>query len=302
MNNPLPDFTPLQIADRGLLHKMLWQFQPAISELTFTNLFIWRNHYGTRWAQYKDWLLFICEPSDSAPFALPPIGPSPRLEPALAILDWLTKEKNLTNPSIERADKTLADELQGRNKLLVTPSREHFDYVYLAKDLIKLEGRKFHAKKNHVNKFTSTYKFVYEPLRREHVEQCLQMMNRWCELKKCDEDMGLAGEWTAIREAFENLQALEIQGGVLKIDGKVEAFSLGEMLNKNTAVIHIEKANPDFEGIYAMMNRQFCEHSWNAASYINREQDMGIPGLRKAKMSYNPDHLEEKFRIIKADL
>lgn len=291
------NFTSLQIVDKGLLYKMLWKLQPVTSELTFTNLFIWREHYGTRWAQYKDWLLFICEPPDSAPFALPPIGPSPRLEPALAILDWLAKEKKLPNPSIERVDKALADELQGQNRLSVTPAREHFDYVYLTQELIKLEGRKFHAKKNHVNKFTNTYEFVYEPLREEHAEQCLQMMNRWCTLKKCSEDMGLSGEWAAIKEAFENFQALEIQGGIIRINGKVEAFSLGEMLNENTAVIHIEKANPDFEGIYAAMNQQFCEHAWNGTLYINREQDMGIQGLRQAKISYNPEHFEEKFRV-----
>lgn len=98
-------------------------------------------------------------------------------------------------------------------------------------------------------------------------------------------------------QALRNFTALEMQGGVIRIDGEVEAFTLGELLNKDTAVIHIEKANPEIRGLYAAINQQFCDQAWGRVPYLNREQDLGEPGLRTAKLSYHPHHLVEKFRI-----
>jgi len=107
--------------------------------------------------------------------------------------------------------------------------------------------------------------------------------------------MNLLSESEAVRESLVNFPVLKIDGGVILIDGKVEAFTLGELLNDQTAVVHIEKANPENPGLYAMINQQFCENRWRDLLYINREQDLGEPGLRKAKLSYYPDHFVESF-------
>lgn len=123
------------------------------------------------------------------------------------------------------------------------------------------------------------------------------MATAWCQMRHCDEDLNLTGEWSAVNEVLQNLTSLKIKGGVIRVDGKVEAFALGELLNSQTAVVHIEKANPDIRGLYAVINQQFAEHNWQGVPFINREQDMGEPQLRQAKISYNPDHLVEKFRI-----
>ena len=109
--------------------------------------------------------------------------------------------------------------------------------------------------------------------------------------------MNLLDEWEAVREALNHFSALRLQGGVILMGSEVEAFALGELLNNETAVVHIEKANPEIPGLYAVINQQFCEKSWQDVPYVNREQDLGEPGLRKAKLSYYPEHLEEKFRI-----
>jgi hypothetical protein len=108
-------------------------------------------------------------------------------------------------------------------------------------------------------------------------------------------------ELEAIREALTNFSALKFQGGVILIDNKVEAFTLGELLNNQTAVVHIEKANPEIKGAYAIINQQFCEKTWHNIPYINREQDLGESGLRQAKLSYSPDHMVEKYSIKLAD-
>jgi hypothetical protein len=109
--------------------------------------------------------------------------------------------------------------------------------------------------------------------------------------------MNLLDEWEAVREALKHFSSLRIEGGVILIDDKVGAFALGELLNRQTAVVHIEKANPQIPELYAVINQQFCERSWQNVTYVNREQDLGETGLRKAKLSYHPAHLEEKFQI-----
>ena len=109
--------------------------------------------------------------------------------------------------------------------------------------------------------------------------------------------MSLQGEWEAVKACLRNFHGLNLQGGTILINGKVEAFTLGELLNKETAVVHIEKANPMISGLYAAINHEFCRHSWFQVPFINREQDLGVPGLRTAKLTYHPHHLVEKFRI-----
>jgi hypothetical protein len=112
---------------------------------------------------------------------------------------------------------------------------------------------------------------------------------------------GLLGEERAIYEALHNMDNLDFKGGVIHINGKVEAFALGEQLNPQTAVIHIEKANPAFDGLYQLINQEFCAHEWKDIPYINREQDLGEEGLRKAKLSYHPHHLVNKYIVTLKD-
>ena len=109
--------------------------------------------------------------------------------------------------------------------------------------------------------------------------------------------MNLMDEWKAVFNGLNHYRDLDLRGGGIIIDGRMEAFALGERLNDETAVIHIEKANPHLPGRYTLVNQQFCEHCWAEIEYINREQDLGEPGLRKAQISYHPDHLEEKYTI-----
>ncbi len=105
------------------------------------------------------------------------------------------------------------------------------------------------------------------------------------------------GEWTAIGVALKDFQALNLTGGVIIVHDRVEAFTCAELLNATTAVVHLEKANPEFRGLYPAINQQFCQQAWAGVDFINREQDLGEPGLRTAKLSYHPHHLVEKFRI-----
>jgi uncharacterized protein len=292
-----PDFKPLGLEDQDFFRRLLWDYQPETSELTFTNLFIWKDFHHFAWSLDRNWLLIISDSPSGRSWAFPPIGPSSRVASCAKLLEWLRGIKGIKAPSIERADARLVAELAQASGFLIEPTRDHFDYVYRSEDLIQLSGNRHQAQRNHIHHMQRTYAISYEPLQERHLSACLDLAEKWCAQKKCIEDLSLTGEWEAVRASLSNFQALNMQGGVILIDDQVEAFTLGEMLNKETAVVHIEKANPLISGLYAVINQEFCRHSWSQVPFINREQDLGVPGLRTAKMSYHPHHWAEKFRI-----
>lgn len=290
-----PEFKPLGLEDRDLLQRLLWDYQPETSELTFTNLFIWREFYHFSWCLEHDWLLIVSD-APGGSWALPPIGPPPRAAVCRKLLEWPGINWTAV-PSIDRADDRLLTELAQAAGFLIEPRRDHFDYVYRSADLIQLPGAKYQAKRNHIHQFQHSYPISYESLQEKHLAACLDLAAEWCTLKSCAEDLGLQGEWDAVRAGLSNFQALSLVGGVLLVEDRVAAFAVGELLNQDTAVVHLEKADPTIPGIYAVINQEFCRSSWSKAPLINREQDLGLPGLRMAKMSYHPQRLVEKFHI-----
>ncbi len=294
-----PEFRPLCLEDRPIIERYLWNSQPETSELTFTNLFIWRSLYRWQWAVDGECLLLLGQKEGQPPFFLQPVGRGPRLEAARKAVNWLEKERRISGPRIERADARFVRELSGTADFEISPVREHFDYVYRTSDLSELKGGKYHAKRNHIHRFLqqvgSAYDFV--PIGPDNLPLCIDFQERWCALKRCAEDMNLLDEWTAVRAALADYAALDIKGAAILIKGRIEAFTFGELLNEQTAVVHIEKANPEIPGLYAVINQQYCREYWSSIPFINREQDLGEDGLRKAKMSYRPVRLVEKFRI-----
>ncbi len=292
-----PDFKPLSLDDIDSVRELLWRYQPQTSELTFTNLFIWSSVYDWQLSVEKDWLILFGSKGNGESFLLPPVGPSPRLETVSRLLHWLRDHKGAVRPCIERADERLAAEISGSSILVIEPSREHFDYVYRSEDLIHLRGSRYHAKRNHINRFLKSSKFELVPIFDDNLAACAEFQERWCEWRRCEDDMNLLGEWEAIKTALAHYASLNVEGAAIMIDAKVEAFTFGERLNDDTAVVHIEKANPEIPGLYAVINQQFCEKYWSDVTFINREQDLGEEGLRKAKLSYHPDHLVQKFKI-----
>jgi uncharacterized protein len=178
------------------------------------------------------------------------------------------------------------------------PDRDNSDYVYLTRDLIQLPGNKYHRKKNHLNQFMKRYDFEYRPLDINLVECVLDMQEAWCQMRECMADPDLLAEDYAIREALTRFEDHGYAGGAILMDSRIEAFSIGEPLNRDTAVIHIEKANPRINGLYTAINQLFCKEAWSSFTYINREQDMGVEGLRKAKESYYPHHMVNKYTVM----
>ena len=287
------DFQPIRLEDKPVFDNFFAQDPPQCSEYTFTNLFMWKEHYRPTWRVWKDCLLIVFCLSDDVHFGLQPIGKGDKR----AALDFLADHvRTLTdNVQVCRVTKGFVDENVSPAGYDVAEDPNNSDYVYVARELAELPGNKFHKKKNHVNKFVKNNEFDYRALDPELVDLCLDLQEDWCELRECVLNPALFDENMAVYEALKNYQQLGFVGGAILIDSKVEAFAFGEKLNPDTAVIHVEKANTKIPGLYAAINQHFCQAEWTDVTYVNREQDLGQEGLRKAKQSYHPHHMVDKY-------
>jgi len=173
--------------------------------------------------------------------------------------------------------------------------REEWDYIYSVEKLTTLSGRKLHGKRNHIARFKDNEDWQFEIISEENFEECLAMNRAWCDLYGSGKDETINHEECAVKKAFYNYRALGLTGGLLRLNGKVIAYTLGEALTEDTFLIHFEKAFADIQGAYPMINQQFVSSCLQDYKFVNREEDMGDEGLRKAKLSYYPEILLEKF-------
>lgn len=173
----------------------------------------------------------------------------------------------------------------------VTEDRDNFDYLYLREELVKLSGVRFHKKKNLVNAFISSYSCEGRPLLKEYINDAVAILEMWRE--KADNP----GDYVAAKEALENMEELQLCGGIYYVDGKPAAYTLGEELGTGDSfVIHFEKAAGDYKGLYQFVNQSFAAILPEKYRFINREQDLGDEGLRQAKMTYRPFGFVKKYR------
>lgn len=290
-----PLYKDLTLEDRDVFVQALCADPPQVSELTFTNLFMWRCRHNPVWREVGGLLLIIMRPEEGAPFGLPPVGKGDKKAALNTLIRDLVELSG--EARVQRSDRAFVDAHVDPAVFEVTEDRDNSDYVYSTRELIDLPGNRFHKKKNHLNKFMRAARFTYQPLDADFAARFLELQETWCEIRDCLNNPGLFEENIAVYEALKNYAALGFSGGAILMDGKVEAFALGEKLNPDTAVIHIEKANPDIPGLYAAINNLFCKEAWSGVPFINREQDLGLAGLRQAKLSYNPVRLVEKFTL-----
>ena len=173
--------------------------------------------------------------------------------------------------------------------------RNNSDYVYTMESLRDLAGKKLHAKRNHIHQFMAQYgeRYEYVKITGDMMGECVDVYNEWLSEKSPDETDNM--ELCAIKTLLMHMDVLGIRGGGIRIDGKLAAFTLGQKMDDNMAVVHIEKADNEIMGLYTVINNQFVQHELTDVKFINREEDMGMEGLRKAKLSYYPAYMIDKF-------
>ena len=280
---------------------MLQQSPRGALEYNFTSLFMWRHAYRLQATEHLGRLIVVSDPSD--PKYLFPDGPGP-IEPYIEAL-----YKDACARGARLAFWVLLDEHREQleraypGKFTVIADRDAYDYVYLADSLITLRGKKLSSKRNHLNRFLNTFRdYTYEPITRHNIREVLEMNQQWCEENYGYQTESLTSEENAVDQVLHNVFELDVTGGLLRVGAKVVAYTLGEPLNDNTYLMHIEKALNAYPGAYQAINQMFAEANTQGYTYINREDDAGDEGLRQAKLSYDPVHLVAKsYGYLAAD-
>jgi len=262
------------------------------SDYSFVNIYGWCEEYGLEWA-FGDTQVWLRQTRPEL-VHWAPVGP-------WTVVDWSKCPSLDAGVRVTRVPSALAaiwrESLGGR--LSLVPAREHFDYVYAVADLIELKGNKWHKKKNLLAQFTKTYAFEYAPLCPEVIEEALALQMQWSQWRDSESTNTLAAENRAIfrvMQAWDELPGLF--GGAIRVDGKMVAYTVAEVLDETAVVIHFEKGMPGYKGVYQAINQMFLAEQAANYTYVNREQDLGDEYLRKAKMSYNPAFLLEKFTAV----
>ncbi|MFW9771284.1 MAG: DUF2156 domain-containing protein [Candidatus Thorarchaeota archaeon] len=301
---------PIEIEDKKLFDYYFNRYQPEISEFTFTNLFMWRKYYNFLFMEYDNHLIVFSydylqtrkksiHNGDSKEYLyfFPPIGPN-----ADKIIISLFED--LENLEVHRVPEKIYEKLSEDEKfvnlnLKCSEDRNNWDYVYSKDEILALAGNKYRQNRRWLQKFLANYNYDFRLLNGNLIEKCKELQLEWCVIRACTEDESLEAEQEAIYEALNNFETLGFNGGLLCVDDKCAAYTFGEMLNDKTLVIHIEKAHMEYEGAYQAINNFFLKNCCIDTLCVNREQDLGIEGLRRAKESYKPTRMVKKSIIYK---
>lgn len=294
------EFKRPELEDKEIISSYFRKYPSRSCERTFVNVYLWSRHYKVKYAIIENALVFRSEDEGEFSFAYP-AGAADDVKRAIEFLMEYCEEKgqkfsmyNVTPEFFAQFDAWYPGQYE------IAYSRDDADYIYESEKLATLSGKKLHAKRNHINKFKAEHdNWAYEPITDENLEECFQMALKWRNENGCEDNPEKNAEMCVTLNSLRLYRELELTGGLLRLDGEVVAFTIGEAICEDTFVVHIEKAYAEVQGAYPMINQQFVEHTCMNYKYVNREEDTGAEGLRKAKLSYRPAFLEEKGFVTK---
>lgn len=306
-DNLKPEFKEITIEDREILNPYFDLVDYEACEYNFNTLYMWQHAYKTAYHIGDNFAVLVGE-YEGEVFSILPLAKKEDLPKVIDfVLNYFEKieEKLFFRGITEEVVDYLKEQYGDRFEYVA--ERDIFDYVYDGEILRTLKGRKNSKKRNHINYFLSEYegRFEYRLLGKNDFNNCRQLLDDWAINKEENNNIeeGMDDERFGIEKLFKNYDEicdrLKIAG--IYIDGKLEAFTMGELINDNMALIHIEKANPEIRGLYPYINQQFLVHEFPNVEFVNREEDMGIEGLRKAKLSYHPCKFVEKYTVREAN-
>jgi hypothetical protein len=295
----ISDFKPVKLEDKELFDKHYDKYPQLHSDYLFTTIISWMDYANYHYTFLKDSLIIITRIENQLGFR-PPIGKREK-DVFQEVLQLAKKEQNkypfglIDLPTKEWLSENFPN-------LKCTPNRSYFEYVYNSYDLAILPGSRYGKIRNRLNKFKRNNSYEVESISEENINEIKKFLNRWCLWKDCESDPLLKNEKKAVIYSMSHFSELELSGIILRINGDVEAMAVYEKMNSDTAVIHYEKASPDYAEIYKAINVETARILQKEFKFINRESDLDIPGLRKAKISYHPHHMVEVFHIDRDSL
>jgi hypothetical protein len=296
-------FKAITLDDKEVITSFTLRSPYMNCDFSFANMCSWRFLYKSEYAVVEGYLLirFWIEDNDR-PVYMCPVG-NGGLSRAVELLEEDSLKHGHPLWLLGVTPEGRKDlELFFPDGFRYMPERDYYDYIYLREDLVNLTGKKYQPKRNHINKFVKQYqnRYRYMEITPELVPECLELERKWYKANRTDDDAEeLSNERRSLTYALEHAGELGLIGGSICADHQIIAFSFGAPINQNTFGVHVEKANINYDGAYSMINKEFAAHLPEQYIYVNREEDLGIPGLRQAKLSYHPALLLEKCTAIK---
>lgn len=293
----LQDFQQIHLEDKPLFDTHYHHYPPTHSGEVFTTMISWAEYVQYQYVKIDENIVILSK--DNQGIVLHP--PSGKTNPDLIKQTLLlAKKEECVFGFIKKTEK---DYLSHQfPPLKIEADRDYFDYVYRASDLAELPGTKYGKIRNRLNKFTKNFSYTIEEILQHNMEEVHEFLKRWCLWKDCSSDELLENEHKAINFSMKHFFELNLKGLALRIDGTVQAIAVYEQMNPDTILVHFEKGSPDYDGIYKAINMETAQRVRHLAPYINREEDIGSPGLRQAKLSYHPDHFIELYYATKESL
>jgi len=283
-----PASRPFDMRDKPLFDSIFEILQPRVSELTFAGLYLFRVAHDYSLSRIGDSVVVMGQGYDGTRYCLPPLGGDASAACNLLLGAGL-ELYGVEDAFVSRFFKDVVCE--------IVEERDSFDYLYLREDLATLPGNRFHKKKNRIKYFAARHTHEVHLYSSQHLCGCLQLLDEWGRVAEVEANRSFGMEMDATAEALAQADAMGMEGVVVTVEGVVRAFAVGERLNPDTAVCHFEKADHFMEGLSQLVNREFARLLFTECRYVNREQDLGEPGLRNSKLSYHPVELVKKFRV-----
>jgi len=301
----------ITLDDKEILEEYLNGFDYQTSGLSFSAMYMWRDINKFSWEIIGDYMCITgishleLEDGIILPFMFPPLTRTGEYDPVSLRETIHTAKERFEAKGHEFSIRLLPFHMINIIKtacpgeIRIIDDRPNYDYVYRTQDLIELKGREYHGKKNHLNYFHNNFDYEYVPLTSDMADDAMRFIDEFNARKEVPEHemQMLEMEEEAMKDVFENIEKIGYMAGAIMIDNKIEALAVGGVLNRRTITEHVEKANVNYRGLYQAINNEFCRAMASNVKYINREEDMGIPNLRKAKLSYKPCKLLEKYIV-----
>ncbi|MDD5644535.1 MAG: phosphatidylglycerol lysyltransferase domain-containing protein [bacterium] len=290
-----PEFEDIRPEHRDIFKRYFSLYGKKSCNFLFANIFSWKDILKFR-VSSLDGNLIIAGSQDGRAFFYEPVGDKNTAESVKAVFRHFRDVPG--GIYVKGASAGFVKNIIGGDKSFsVAENRDDFEYIYLTEELIALKGNKYHSKKNLYNQFKKNNNYRYIELEQAIAKQCVNFIDKWCEERECGLDPRQAKENCAAKKMLENLDYLELRGAVFEVNGTLSGLTIGEELSPDTFVVHVEKAAGAVKGLYQAINREFLEKEASGYKYVNREEDDGFPGLRKAKMSYYPVELLKKHDV-----
>lgn len=308
-------FKDIELSDSSWVRELFSVPDFNSEDYNFTYQYLWRNVFKSKIARIGD-LALVQYNMEGRRSYLMPVGRAEDSQKADLLNSMLGDESLLGEDGKLVFYGVLPSQLDFlerhfSGRFTAEQLRMGADYIYDAESLRTLRGKKYQAKRNFANGFRRLYNWKFEPITEENLAECRQMNDEWCRRNGCGENFWKASEFCAVRISLDNYRALGLDGGLLRVDGTVVAFTIGERASSDTLLVHIEKALTEYRGAYQAMSQEFLGYmdgvlreresipeGTPAFTLVNREDDSGDENLRKAKLEYHPIEIKEKYLVF----